>query len=252
MDQEAAQHETAGKPGQLFAATQWTVVMRAKDDSAAALNALCAAYRSPLLVWSRCRGQSAEDAEDQVQGFFERLLKGDFLRNVGREKGRFRTFLLTSFQNYLHDLRKRAMAGKRGGGEIPLSLDETNEKGEKLHQLAADQVTPDEAYDREWARTLLAYSLQRLEQECAVKGHQALCEALEPVLFSDPDAPAYAQIGHKVGLSEAAVKMAALRFRQRLKGIIREEVMQTVSDAAGLQEELGYLRSLFGRSANPA
>ena len=116
----------------------------------------------------------------------------------------------------------------------------------------ARDIAPDEAYDREWARALLAHSLRRLQQECAVRGYGALCAELEPVLFTDPDAPAYAQIGQKVAMTEAAVKMAALRIRQRLKGIIREEVMQTVADEAGLQEELGYLRNLFGRPARPA
>ena len=252
MDQEPKRRDTEGKAEPLFAATQWTIVMRDKDDSIGALNSLCAAYRSPLLVWLRCRGQSAENAEDQVQGFFQHLLKSDFLRNVGREKGRFRTFLLTSFQNYLNDQRKRAVADKRGGGDVPLSLDETNEEGEKMRDPEARDIAPDEAYDREWARALLAHSLRRLQQECAVRGYGALCAELEPVLFTDPDAPAYAQIGQKVAMTEAAVKMAALRIRQRLKGIIREEVMQTVADEAGLQEELGYLRNLFGRPARPA
>ena len=74
-------------PG-LFANTHWSIVMRAKDDSTTALNSLCLAYRSPLIVWLRARGEKHEDAEDRVQGFFEHLLSHQFLQGVAREKGR--------------------------------------------------------------------------------------------------------------------------------------------------------------------
>jgi len=106
----------------LFADTHWSLVMRAKDDFATALNSLCLAYRAPLLVWLRCRGETPEDAEDLVQGFSEHLLSYEFLRNVAREKGCFRTFLLAAFQNYLCDQHKRAVAAKRGGGQIVLCV----------------------------------------------------------------------------------------------------------------------------------
>jgi RNA polymerase sigma-70 factor (ECF subfamily) len=224
------------------------MVLRAKSDSSVALNSLCSTYRSPLLVWLRCRGQNASDAEDLVQGFFEHMLQSDFLGNVAREKGRFRTFLLTSFQNHLRDQHKRAAAQKRGGGLQPLSLEETNEEGDLLREPAARQSGPDEAYDREWAKTLLSGSLRRLKQECARTGHEALYAALEPVLFADPDAPAYTTIAGELGMSEAAVKMAAMRTRKRLATIIREEVMQTVTNEEELRVELAHLAGLFGKS----
>ncbi len=88
-----------------------------------------------------------------------------------------------------------------------------------------------------------------LRDECARSGHAALCEALEPVLFNEADAPAYKQIGQTLEMSEIAVKVAAHRIRQRLKGIIREEVLQTVTNANDLQDELGYLQSLFVKTA---
>jgi DNA-directed RNA polymerase specialized sigma24 family protein len=232
----------------LFADTHWSLVMRAKDDSATALNSLCLAYRAPLVVWLRCRGEKPEDAEDRVQGFFEHLLSYEFLRNVAREKGRFRTFLLAAFQNYLCDQHKRAGAAKRGSGQIPQSLEETDGEGQPLHTPASASPSPDQEYDRAWAAAILAGALQRLSAECARTGHAALCTALEPALFTYDDAPAYAQIGQRLGLTEAAVKMAALRIRQRLKRLIRDEVRQTVASEGDLREELHYLLSLFARA----
>ncbi|MCX6930138.1 MAG: sigma-70 family RNA polymerase sigma factor [Verrucomicrobia bacterium] len=232
----------------LFADTHWSLVMRAKDDSATALNSLGLAYRAALVVWLRCRGAKPEDAEDLVQGLFEHLLSYEFLRNVARQKGRFRTFLLAAFQNYLCDQLKRAGAAKRGSGQIPQSLEETDGEGRPLHTPASASPSPDQEYDRAWAAAILASALQRLSAECARTGHAALYTALEPALFADDDAPAYAQIGQRLGLTEGAVRMAALRIRQRLKGLIRDEVRQTVASEGELEEELHYLLSLFGRA----
>jgi RNA polymerase sigma-70 factor (ECF subfamily) len=235
----------------LFDHTHWSTVVRAKADSPTALNSFCQTYRSPLLAWLCCRGQRLEDAEDRVQGFFEHLLRHDFLRGVAREKGRFRTFLLAAFQNYLSDQRKRAGAAKRGGGQVPQSLEATDGEGEPLHRPASASPAPDKEYDRAWAAAILSTGLQRVSAECARTGHAALCAALEPALFADADAPAYAQIARNLGMTEAAVKMAALRIRQRLKAMIRDEVRQTVASEDDLEEELRYLLSLFDK-ASPA
>jgi RNA polymerase sigma-70 factor (ECF subfamily) len=118
-----------------------------------------------------------------------------------------------------------------------------------LHRPASASPSPDKEYDRAWAAAILSSALQRLSQECARTGHAALCVALEPALFADADAPAYAQIAHSLGMTEAAVKMAALRQRQRLKALIRDEVLQTVASEDDLQEELRYLLSLFGKAS---
>ena len=251
MDSTRASEAPTDASAGLFANTRWTLVMRAKDDSATALNALCLSYRSPLVVWLRCRGEKPEDAEDRVQGFFEHLLRHDFLRGVAREKGRFRTFLLAAFQNYLSDQRKHAGAAKRGGGRIPQSLEATDGEGQPLHSPASTSPTPDKEYDRAWAAAILARALQQLSAKCARTGHAALCAALEPALFADADAPAYAQIAHKLGMTEAAVKMAALRIRQGLKALIRDEVRQTVASEDDLEEELRYFLSMFDK-ASPA
>ena len=235
----------------LFFGTDWSLLARAKAGDEGALNAVCLSYRSPLVVWLRCRGEKPEDAEDRVQGFFEHLLRHDFLRGVAREKGRFRTFLLAAFQNYLSDQRKRAGAAKRGGGHIPESLEATNAEGQPLHSPASTFPTPDKEYDRAWAAMILASALQRLSAQCARTGHAALCAELEPALFADADAPAYAQIAHKLGMTEAAVKMAALRIRAELRFLIRHEVLETVASVDDFKEELRYFLSMFDK-ASPA
>ena len=106
-------------------------------------------------------------------------------------------------------------------------------------------MAPDFAFDRAWAASLLANSLRRLHEECAQQGHAALCAELEPVMFCDDTASGYREIRIRLALSEGAVKMAACRIRSRLKGLVRDEVLQTVSNEQDWQGEVQYLMQLF-------
>lgn len=239
----------AGAREQIFPATHWSLVLRAKDDSVAALNSLFGQYRSALIEWLRCRGE--QEADDLVHGFFEQMLRREDLKRVAQESGRFRTFLLTAFQNYLRDQHRRRKAGKRGGGRSPASLDESSEGGGRLLDPASPGVTPDMAYDRAWAQAVLTKALERLESECAASGHGGLCTALEPVLFRDSDALSYQRMAKELGMREGAVKMAAHRIRKRLRGLIREEVSQTITNVEDLDAELKYLQGLFNHPAHP-
>lgn len=242
------QKAARAEPG-LFEATHWSVVLRARDKSEAALETLCEKYRRPLLVWAQKEQpcMSREDVEDLVQGYFAHLLSRDFLANVTKEKGLFRTFLLRCFKNYIRDQIGRNKAAKRGKGAVLESLDETTEDGQKVHDPAANLSSPDQDYDRAWAQAILDNALKRLEQECARSGHIALCRELQPVMFADETASPYAEIATRLGMTTGAVTTAAHRIRSRLKGLLREEVLQTVTNDEDWQGELKYLIQLFAR-----
>ena len=231
-------------PG-LFTTTHWSLVGRAQDKSESALNSLFQSYRDPLLIWLRARHYSPHDAEDLVQSFVAGLLRRDFLKGVGREKGKFRTFLLTSLKNHLSDARDQENALKRGGGQTPDSLQETDGQGQPLHDPAGTDSAPDLEYDRAWGRAVLARGLQQLEAEAAPTGHRELCQALEPALFKDDDAASYCQTAERFGMSEENVKVVAFRLRKRLAELIGEEIRQTVTNEKDWREEIRYLISLF-------
>jgi RNA polymerase sigma factor (sigma-70 family) len=237
----------AGTDTGLFTTTHWSVVLRARDKSEVALGSLCQSYRQPLLVWLRIRGYSAHDAEDLVQGFFAHLLHRDFLQKVAQEKGAFRTFLLKCLRNYLSDQHDKRSAAKRGSGARIESLDEATEHGHPIYNPASAEPAPDLEYDRAWAQAVLSNGLRRLQAECAQQGHAALCAELEPVMFADESASPYQEIAARLGMSEGAVKTAAHRIRARLKGLVREEVLQTVANENDWQTEVRYLIELFGR-----
>ena|ERR1017187_596487 len=245
MEGEKRTGPSPGNRDGFFEATRWSVVSRAKDQSSTALASLFEQYRRPLLVFLLSRGHNPDDAEDFVQGFCNHLLSRDFLARVEPEKGRFRTFLLTALQNYIRDEVSRVNAGKRGGGLPPVPLDETGEESEPIHSLASPQAAPDREYDKAWARMVLDHALERMQEECVHGGHGALWQALEPALYDDAEASRYGAIAERLGTTEGAVKVAAHRIRARLRRLIRDEVLQTVTSPEDLEEELAYLVRLF-------
>ena len=232
----------------LFAATQWSLVLRARDKSEAALESLFGQYREPLLVWLRAQGQPPSDAEDVLHGFLQNFLRRDALAGVNSEKGKFRTFLLQCLKNHLRDEHDRRTATKRGGGQPVESLDQVDEEGHALWTPAASSPTPDLEYDRAWAQAILTGSIERLQSECVAQGHGALWAAVEPIVFFDDTASPYREIAAQLGMTEGAVKMATSRIRARLRGIVQEQIMQTVASEQEWKEEVGYLIQLFAAS----
>lgn len=242
----APETQAHADPGGLFAVTQWSLILRARDKSEAALENLFKLYREPLLVWLRSNGYAPSDAEDLLHGFLQSFLRRDALQGVGCEKGKFRTFLLRCLKNHIRDEHDKNSAGKRGSGQTPASLNETDADGRALLDPASGQSAPDLEYDRAWANSVLNQSLAKLQQECANQGHAALWSALEPVLFADDTASPYREIAASLGSTEGAVKMAASRIRARLRGLVREQILQTVTGAEEWEDEIRYFIELFG------
>ena len=232
-----------------FATTLWTVVITAgqgeSSQAQAALEKLCRIYWQPLKSHVLREGYSVHDAEDLTQGFMAHLLEENALATVDRKKGRFRSFLLASLKHFLVDHRRRKNAAKRGGGQETLSLDQTVSAGEGPAAIQAiDPDTPDRAFDRDWALTVLARALGRLENEYTLNGNAQLFELLHSRISGESKV-SYRKIATRVGKTEDAVKMDATRMRRRYQRIIREEVAHTVSDETEVEAELKELFRVF-------
>jgi len=231
----------------IFATTRWTVVLRARDNSddlgQAALEQLCRAYWRPLRAFALRAGHSQEDAEDFTQDFFLHLLSRNALSNVSPEKGRFRNFLLVSFRNFLADQRDKAQTAKRGGGVRPLSLSQSATDGDTdCAPEPAHAATPEQAFEQQWAHTLLGRARARLRAECEANDRLALYEALGPEDASaSADEESYEQLGLRLGLSVPALKSAAFRLRKRYREMIRDEVAETVTSTDDVEEELRHM-----------
>ena len=229
-----------------FHATHWTIVMRAAQSQApegqSALAELCRNYWYPLYVFARRRGHSPDDAQDLTQGFFLHLLEQQALAGVDRLKGKFRSFLLASFQNHLSDQVDSARRLKRGGDKEFVHLD-AEEAEERYRMEPVELMTAEKLFDARWAMTLLGEALKKLGQEYATAGKASTFEALKA--FLDPDnstaPPSYDEVANRLQVSTDAVKTLIHRLRKRYTALLREEVGRTVSDSAEIDEEIHAL-----------
>src|ERR1044071_2122421 len=105
-----------------FPTTRWSLVVAAGDsdrpESRSALVSLCENYWYPLYAYLRRRGYPADQAQDLTQEFFIRVLEGRYLDRADPERGRFRSFLLSSLKFFVADEEDRNRAHKRGGGAL--------------------------------------------------------------------------------------------------------------------------------------
>src|SRR6476660_7212773 len=174
----------AGDPAR-FHTTRWSVIVAAAPSelpgSRAALSELCAKYWYPLYAFARRRGYAAHDAQDMTQGFFLHLLERRALHQVHSVKGKFRSFLLASFQNFLASEFDRARALKRGGAQKFVFLDA--ESAENRYRLEPfEKLTPEMIFDARWAVTVLTEAMKRLEEECSTQDKASAFQTLKGYL----------------------------------------------------------------------
>ena len=225
-----------------FRTTHWSVVLLAghadSHESGAALETLCRTYWYPLYAYARRYGLSPHDAQDATQGFFAHLIEKAIVARADPQRGRFRSFLLTSFKNHLGQERLRANAQKRGGGASVISLDETVAE-DRYAREPADPHSPDELFERRWAVTLVETVLQKLESAYARDGKAEQFGHLRPFLTGEQGS--YIELSAGLGGTEGAARVAVHRLRQRYHEFFRAEVAQTVTSPEELEEELRHI-----------
>ena len=235
----------------LFPTTQWSVVLSAgaatQQRAFVALGILCERYWYPLYGFVRRQGRSYHEAEDITQQFFAVLLEREGIASARPERGRFRTFLLTSLRNFMTDTWRQGQSAKRGGGQVPLSLDFSGADERFAHELSDANLPPDYAFDRNWAFEIIERALTRLRADYESTGRGALFAALAPHIWSDaplvgPDA---GQLRHP-GMNTHALTMALHRLRRRLGLCLHDEVAATVADGTDVDAELRQLIAAVG------
>jgi RNA polymerase sigma factor (sigma-70 family) len=234
---------TSPGPGR-FATTRWSLVLaagRSRSESAdRALAELCAEYWYPLYAYTRRRGHDAEDARDLTQAFFAKLLEKGDLRVADPGRGRFRTFLLASMQNFLAGEWRKEHSVKRGGAVEVLPLDFDSAEQRYVVEPSHD-LSPEAIYERRWALGLLERAAADLRRRYERDGEGELFEALKGALDGDDEALPYRDLAQRLGRSEGALRTAASRLRARWRERLRELVGETVNDEAEIHDELSTL-----------
>jgi RNA polymerase sigma factor (sigma-70 family) len=225
-----------------FHTTLWSVVLLSAQSQTPgcqeALADLCKLYWYPLYAFIRHRGHSPEDAQDLVQGFFLRLIEYKILSRVDRSKGKFRSFLLASLQNYLANEVARARCLKRGGKTEFVHLD-LEEAEERYGLEPVEELTPEKVFDARWAMALLGEAMNRLSREYMTQGKATTFQVLRT--FLDPinakSLPSYEEVAAQLEINVGSLKTQIHRLRKQYAAIIREEISRTVSDATDVDAE---------------
>ena len=229
-----------------FHTTRWSVVFLSAQcqasDNGGAFAELCRLYWYPLYGFIRHRGYSSEDAQDLAQGFFFHLIERKTLSRVDRSKGKFRSFLLASLQNYLSNEAERARCLKRGGKAEIVYLDIEGAE-DRYGMEPVETLTPEKIFDARWAMALLGEAMNRLNREYMTQGKTTTFEALN--VFLDPinskELPTYEDVADRLKISVGSVKTLIHRLRRQYTAFVREEVGRTISDSADVDAELHEL-----------
>jgi RNA polymerase sigma-70 factor (ECF subfamily) len=213
---------------------------RPEGDARAALEALCRAYWYPLHAYLRRRGCDPEEARDLTQGFFLHAMDADLIQRARREKGRFRSYLLTSLQHFLASERRREHRQKRGGGAVTVSIDAMKAE-ERLAAEPSDTRTPEALFERSWAFALIERVFARLAADYERMGRAEVFARLRPYLAGKDGQAGYESVGAALGMNANAVGVAIHRMRQRYGELLRDEIAQTVASPGEVEEELAHL-----------
>lgn len=227
-----------------FQDTRWSLIEAARGESVrarAALESLCRAYRGPVLAYVRHSVPSASDAEDLTQAFFVHFLERGWYAEADPQRGRFRALLLTALRRFLIDQHHREHAQKRHAPQAGES---------SLEYLADPGETPEEAFTRAWLGTVVENAMARLRDEWAAAGKREQFERLAPMLLEPAEGDELKTLAAACGERSNTLSVQAHRLRQRLRQLVRTELLQTVGNREALEQELLELRCAAGKTAS--
>jgi RNA polymerase sigma factor (sigma-70 family) len=242
----------------VFTTTRWSLVLAGanadgdQQKAAQALAELCRTYWRPIFSYVCRRGYSPEDAQDITQDFFVMILKTNWLRQADQSRGRFRSLLLKSLQNFLHNVTDTKQTLKRGGAvefvrwdawmaEAPSQL--------SIYDRALDPLTPERLFDLRWAATVLEQALRRLREECECKGRLRLFEGLRDYLTAEHADISYTNLAASLGVTDTVVKKQLHNLRQRYRWLLRDEVAHTVENPTDVDDEIRHLCAALAAAA---
>jgi DNA-directed RNA polymerase specialized sigma24 family protein len=245
------------EPG-VFTTTRWSLVLTGANPdgdtqkATEALAELCRTYWRPVFSYVCRRGYSTEDAQDITQDFFLMILKTNWLRQADQGRGRFRSLLLKSVQNFLHNVSDAKQTLKRGGGVEFVAWDAWMVEAPSELSIspgALDSLAPERLFDLRWAATVVEQALRRLREECEGKGRLRLFEGLRDYLAAEHADISYADLSVALGVAETVVKKQLYNLRQRYRWLLREEVAHTVENPADVDDEIRHLCAALATAA---
>lgn len=233
--------------------THWTLIdlmadSREDDLSDQEIGAFLADYLPPLKAYLiRRRGLRVHDAEDLLQEFIlQRFLSKDLAQHVDQSRGKFRTFLLTSLDNFLRNQHQRDQAQKRApeSGLKPLPDGDAS---------ASTKTPPaDDLFEIEWARMVVRQAIEVVQRHCEQTNRPEVWQAFEarviaPILEHEPPV-SNNELVKRLGMDSPqqvsnAIVTAKRVYQRGMYGVI----MKYARDKDEVEAELAELRSILAR-----
>jgi hypothetical protein len=228
--------------------TQWSTsghLPSALGKDQNALNELILKYQAPLKAYLLAAFPGSENEADELMQDFaqDKIMKEGWLGKAERKRGRFRDFLKISLKNFVRDRFRRKPPAVVSLDELQIDLP-VEERGT-------------EAFEVEWARTLLSEVLERMEKDCKTLHRnepnrpliweifrlrllQPILETAEPV--------GYEELVSRLGIASpfAAQNLLATAkriFSRHLHEVIAEYEAGADAAAAELQDLRCFLRT---------
>ena len=228
-----------GGPGGRFPSTHWSAIEAARSDDPAererALETLVLTYWKPAYKYIRIRwGKSNEDAKDLTQGFFVQVIEKGFLNGYDPSRARLRTFLRTCIDRFVQNSDKAARRLKRGGGAV-MSLDFETAEGELARIDPAAPGSPEDFFEKEWARSLFGRAVDALRAECEATGRMVQFRLFESHDLQDSDGPprSYQDLAHEFGIAVTDVTNYLAAARRSFRRI----ALATLRDMTASEDE---------------
>lgn len=239
---------SAAQPERRFPTTHWSLVMRLRSDDTLeadhALREIFTTYRYPLYGFLRTGGMNHPDAEDVLQGFFEKMLRNHGLARADQERGKLRTFLLTALSRFRSNWQRgeqRRNQHVQAGGDLW-------EEDETRYRLEAKTSgdTPERSFDRCWAMQIIGRVRDALREDYERRGRQELHDALAPLLTSsEPETETFATTAARLSVTTNALRISLSRMRGDFREHLIHQVKLTLDEGEDVKEELRYLVGLF-------
>jgi len=233
-----------------FPTTRWSLILKVaggdEEDREDALAEICGLYWPPIYAYIRNQGRAPHDAEDLTQEFFARFLDQDHFARPESERGRLRSYLLSSVRHFLANEHRKETRQKRGGSVQHLSIDAAEGETRYHFLIDSENLSPDQIFDRQWAACLLESVLRKLDRQYRESGQAELFTRLNPYIRSDIAPPAQSEVAVELGMSNGALRVAIHRLRQRYRKLLLEELLATVESEGDLAEEMEHLKAVFG------
>lgn len=238
---------TPERGGGHFPNTHWSVVLAAAGgQTPAALETLCRAYWKPLFVAARRLGHPEHDAQDLTQAFFEQFLEKGYIRAADPNRGRFRTFLFTSFKHFIRGEWVKTRAAKRGGGKSFVPWHSLS-PAEEVHWEPPENLSVEAIFDHQWALSVFDAAMTQLREESVTAGKSEQFNHLKQFLSQLGTQADYARVAERCGITPGAVAVAVRRLRVRYGELLRAQVANTLANAEDIEDEIGVLKkSLIG------